>query len=40
VVRDLPILQHLDAYQNAGSIDFLRGLEKEGLFAKDESDAQ
>ena len=40
VVRDLPILQHLDAYQNAGSVDYLRDLEKQGLFSKDETDAQ
>jgi anti-sigma factor RsiW len=40
VVRDLPILQHLDAYQSAGSVGFLRELEKEGLFGKDETDAQ
>jgi hypothetical protein len=40
VVKDLPILQHLDAYQYADSVDFLRELEKEGLFGKDESDAQ
>lgn len=40
LVEDLPILDHLDAYQNAGSIDFLRGLEREGLFREEESDAQ
>jgi hypothetical protein len=40
VVKDLPILEHLDAYQNAGSIDFLRALEKEGLFGEEASDAQ
>lgn len=39
VVRDLPILENLDAYQNVGSIDFLRSLEKEGLFRDEESDA-
>ena len=40
VVKDLPILEHLDAYQNAGSIDFLRTLENEGLFREEESNAQ
>jgi hypothetical protein len=40
VVEDLPILERLDAYQSAGSVDFLRELEKEGLFSKGENDAQ
>jgi anti-sigma factor RsiW len=35
LVEDLPILQHLDAYRHAESIEFLRMLEREGLF-KDE----
>lgn len=32
LIRDLPILEHLDAYQNAGSIEFLRTLQREELF--------
>lgn len=41
LVEDLPILQQLDAYQSAGSIEFLRTLESEGLFLEegDESHA-
>lgn len=32
LVEDLPILQELDSYRSAGSIDFLRALYEEGLF--------
>jgi len=32
LVDDLPVIENLDAYRNAESIDFLRNLEREGLF--------
>lgn len=35
LVDDLPILEHLDAYQSAGSVEFLRQLEQERLFVED-----
>jgi anti-sigma factor RsiW len=37
LLRDLPLVEHLDAYQQAGSIDFLRGLEREHLFSDREA---
>ncbi|HET6879128.1 MAG TPA: hypothetical protein VFI31_03170 [Pirellulales bacterium] len=33
LLRDLPILEHLEAYRQTSSIDFLRRLEKASLFA-------
>jgi anti-sigma-K factor RskA len=35
LVDDLPILEHLDAYQNAGSIEFLKSLERDHLFVEE-----
>lgn len=32
LLEDLPVLESLDEYRNAGDIEFLRLLEKEGLF--------
>jgi anti-sigma factor RsiW len=39
LVEDLPIIQQLDAYQSAESIEFLRMLEREGLFKEEATDA-
>ncbi len=36
LVRDLPLLEHLDAYRQVDSLEFLRALEKAGLFADQE----
>ena len=36
LLRDLPLVEHLDAYQQAGSIDFLRKLAREHLFTDGE----
>jgi len=36
LLRDLPIIENLDAYQSAERIDFLRALDREGLFALEE----
>jgi anti-sigma factor RsiW len=38
LVDDLPILQQLDAYQNAESIQFLQMLDREGLFKEEGGD--
>ena len=35
-VRDLPVVENLDLYRNAESIDFLRELDSRGLFASDD----
>lgn len=32
IVEELPIIEHLDAYQNAGTIEFLRQLDEHNLF--------
>lgn len=37
--RDLPIIENLDAYRDAGSVEFLRALEREGLFTEEAEDA-
>lgn len=34
LLKDLAILEHLDAYRKAGNIDYLRRLEAEGYFAE------
>lgn len=39
LVEDLPILEHFDAYQNAGSVEFLQELSSQGLFREESSDA-
>ncbi len=36
LLRDLPVIQHLDEYRYAGSVEFLRLLDHEGVFAEDE----
>jgi len=38
LIRDLPVLENLDAYREVGDIEFLRMLHREGLFAQEESD--
>ena len=35
LVRDLPVIEHVDEYRNAESVDFLRELHEEGLFARE-----
>lgn len=37
LLGDLPLVEHLDAFQQAGSIDFLRELERERWFADGEA---
>lgn len=39
LLEDLPVLEHLDQYQQVGDIEFLRRLQADGLFAEEESDA-
>jgi len=34
LLQDLPVIQNVDEYRYADSIEFLRMLEKEGLFAE------
>lgn len=34
LIKDLPVIEHLDAYQYAESIDFVRMLQSENLFAE------
>jgi anti-sigma factor RsiW len=36
LLRDLPVIQRLDEYRYADSVEFLRLLEREGVFAEDE----
>jgi anti-sigma factor RsiW len=36
LLRDLPVIQRLDEYRYADSVEFLRQLEREGVFAEDE----
>jgi anti-sigma factor RsiW len=36
LLRDLPVIQKLDEYRYAETIEFLRLLDREGLFAEDE----
>jgi len=38
LLQDLPILENYDQYHEIGSIDFLRALNKENLFAEDADD--
>jgi anti-sigma factor RsiW len=35
LLRDLPVVQQLDSYQQAGSVEFLRLLRERGLFVQD-----
>jgi hypothetical protein len=39
LLRDLPIIENLDEYRAAGSIEFLRKLRSEGLFSKDDAES-
>jgi anti-sigma factor RsiW len=39
LVEDLPILEHFDAYRNAGTLEFLRQLDEQKLFQEDSRDA-
>lgn len=39
LLRDLPLIENWDAYHAAGSIEFLRALEREKLFEEDPVDA-
>ncbi|MCU0978782.1 MAG: eukaryotic translation initiation factor 3 subunit E, partial [Pirellulaceae bacterium] len=36
LLRDLSVIQHLDEYRYADSVEFLRLLDQEGVFAEDE----
>ncbi|NLX54451.1 MAG: hypothetical protein GXY58_05000 [Planctomycetaceae bacterium] len=38
--RDLPVIENMDLYEVADSIDFLRQLEATGLFAEESDDAR
>jgi hypothetical protein len=38
LIRDLPVLENLDRYCQIDDIEFLRMLQREGLFAEEESD--
>ena len=38
LVRDLPVIQQIDQYSNVESVEFLKRLQKEGLFAAEVSD--
>jgi anti-sigma factor RsiW len=37
LLRDLPVVEQLDAYQQAGSVEFLQSLRERGLFVQDTS---
>jgi anti-sigma factor RsiW len=38
LVRDLPVIEHVDEYRNVDDIDFLKRLERENLFAAEVDD--
>lgn len=38
LVRDLPVIERIDQYSNIESVEFLKRLEREGLFAAEVSD--
>jgi anti-sigma factor RsiW len=38
LVRDLPVIENMEYYRHADSLDFLRRLESEGLFEEEVSD--
>jgi Predicted transmembrane transcriptional regulator (anti-sigma factor) len=38
LVRDLPVIEHVDEYRNIDSVDFLKQLERENLFAVEVDD--
>ena len=37
-MRDLPVIENMDLYEVADSVEFLRQLEKTGLFAEEADD--
>jgi hypothetical protein len=39
LVRDLPVIENMEYYRHADSLEFLRRLESESLFDEDISDA-
>lgn len=39
LVKDLPLLENVDLYRHAESVEFLKNLEREGLFAQEVDDA-
>lgn len=39
LVEDLPVIEYVDVYQHADSVEFLKQLDQAGLFAEDVSDA-
>lgn len=39
LVRDLPVIERVDEYRNAESVEFLRQLHEQGLFAQEVDDA-
>ena len=38
LLHDLPVVQHLDPYQQARSVEFLRVLRQRGLFVHDDDE--
>lgn len=38
LVRDLPVIENLDAYQQVGEVEFLRLLQEDNLFSEEETD--
>jgi anti-sigma factor RsiW len=40
LVRDLPVIENVDAYRYADSVEFLEQLDQEGLFAEQESGSE
>lgn len=40
LLRDLPVIENLEAFQQAGDVDFLRALENEGLFVAEVENEQ
>jgi anti-sigma factor RsiW len=38
LLRDLPLIENMDMYQAADSVEFLRSLKREGLFQEETSD--
>ncbi len=39
LVRDLPVIENVDLYHHVDSVDFLRELDEQGLFAEEVEDA-
>jgi anti-sigma factor RsiW len=40
LIEDLPVLENLDQYRQIDDIEFLRSLDKQGVFAEEEGDAR